>query len=142
MMKSLAFSMVVLGTTVAGQEAIRVPGSDTTLMTWATPEGSFWKASTDGGRTFSPPRRTRFDLMLRHGAFDPLAALPPVAEELRARESSRLRIVQLAAPALPPMLEAIEAAGATLLFYLPHHSYIVDVDPAAVDAISALPFVR
>jgi hypothetical protein len=88
------------------------------------------------------PRRTGFELRLRYAAFDPLVSEPDVPEDLRSAAGSRLRIVQYAAPALPAMRDALRAAGAEPVFYLPHHADLVVVEPADLPEVSALPFVR
>jgi serine protease AprX len=133
--------LLLVSAIVAAQEVVRVPGTPAVAVTWTAAGATWWKASLDGV-TFSEPRRTSFDLMLRYARFDPLAAVPEVPAGLAAPKDSRLHVVQYRAPVLPPMRDALEAVGARPLAYLPHHADLVAVDPARLAAIAALPFVR
>ena len=138
----LSILVVVATGTTFGQRLVAGPDGRELAVVWETPQGASWKASADGGATFTEPRPTSFDLMLRYARFDPLAASPHVPAALEGAESTRLWIVQYAAPPLPSMRDAVRAAGATRLFYLPHQADIVDADPARARALRALPFVR
>jgi serine protease AprX len=140
--RTALLALAVLAAAAAGQTLVEVPGTPARALTWTTPEGTWWQASADGGATYTEPRRTSFDLALRYARFDPLAAQPEVPPALAATDSSRLRIVQYAAPALPAMRAAVQAAGATRLFHLPHHANLVEIDPERLPALAALPFVR
>src|SRR5262249_37178918 len=133
---------LALAVTCAAQNMISVPGTRAVARTWASAEGTWWQESADGGATFSEPRLTSFDLMLRYAQFDPLVSQPQVPADLASAAASRLWIVQYAAPPLPEMREQVALAGARDVAYLPRHADIVDVDPAALATIGKLPFVR
>src|SRR5262245_41443579 len=98
MTRSAAALMLLLAAIAAGQAVVTVPGTQTVAMTWTDAEGTWSKESLDGGATFSEPRLTSFDLMLRWARFDPLASAPEIPAGLASDESSRLRIVQYRAP--------------------------------------------
>ncbi|HEV8241192.1 MAG TPA: S8 family serine peptidase [Thermoanaerobaculia bacterium] len=80
--------------------------------------------------------------------FDPLAdGEPPVPVALRVNTGTDLsragfRLVQLVGPARDKWLTAIGRAGARVLQYYPHDTYLVWSPPAADEAVRALAFVR
>ena len=132
-MTRLAAALVlVLAALAAGQSLVTVPGTDTVAVTWTDAGGTWWKASLDGGATFTEPRLTSFDLMLRYARFDPLVSQPEVPADLAAGDelAAADRAVRRARRS-PRCATRVRAAGATPLFYLPHHADIVDGRPGA-----------
>ncbi|MCW5753868.1 MAG: S8 family serine peptidase [Phycisphaeraceae bacterium] len=87
-------------------------------------------------------------IMLSEGAFDPLH--DPVRRlshglllaSLAERHEHELWLVQLRAPTLQPMLEAIEAAGGRVASFFPDGAFVVRMDEPSRERVSALPFVR
>jgi hypothetical protein len=95
------------------------------------------------GKGYSPARATSYEVKLRHGEFEPLAAgAPPVGATFAADDDTNLYIVQFATQPLEVFREAVADLGGEVYFYLPRHSHIVKLDPAARDAVEALPYVR
>jgi serine protease AprX len=131
---------------VSDARTIRVENSRTVLAVWRETDASgardWTSASQDGGVTWFEARPADFELRLQYATFDPLVSVPAVPADLAAPPTSRRWIVQYAAPGLPAMRGALAARGAANLFHLPHHADVVDADPAAVEALRALPFVR
>ncbi|HEV2845796.1 MAG TPA: S8 family serine peptidase, partial [Thermoanaerobaculia bacterium] len=76
--------------------------------------------------------------------FDPLVeGEPEVAPHLRA-DATRpgFRLIQVAGPARDSWLSRLEGAGARVLQYYPHNTYLVWSGPAAANAVASLDFVR
>jgi subtilisin family serine protease len=76
--------------------------------------------------------------------FDPLVeGEPQVAPHLRA-DASRpgFRLVQLVGPSRDLWLSQLQGAGARILQYYPHNTYLVWSGPAAANAVAGLDFVR
>ncbi len=76
--------------------------------------------------------------------FDPLAEGEPKLPPDRLADPSRpgLRLVQLVGPAQESWLPRLAGAGARILQYYPHNTYLVWAGPAAGDAVRSLEFVR
>ncbi|MBM4128274.1 MAG: hypothetical protein FJ247_13220 [Nitrospira sp.] len=79
---------------------------------------------------------------LRFATFDPLAGQPKVPEELAARPTGRLWIVQARGQVDQPFREALSRAGATPLRYVPDDAYVVALAPDAVETVRRLRVVR
>ncbi|NOX58179.1 MAG: S8 family serine peptidase [Planctomycetes bacterium] len=93
------------------------------------------------GATFIEPRLLNYDIKLRDGDFEPLRSVPSVHAMLKADATCRLHIVQFATPPLIEMRKEVERFGEVRGF-LPQHSYVVEMDPASVPDVAAMPFVR
>ena len=75
--------------------------------------------------------------------FDPLEGTPSIPERLSVNtDRAGLHLLQLVAPVRDEWASELEAAGIELLQYYPHNSYLVWADPAELEEIQGLPFVR
>jgi hypothetical protein len=76
--------------------------------------------------------------------FDPLFdGEPDIAPALRAPyEGNQLRLVQFHGPNAFDWLQRLDAAGARVLQYYPHNTYLVWSGADVADAVAGLPFVR
>jgi hypothetical protein len=131
-----------------GAQLIRVPGSPVVVELWEGRDASgavspYYAISLDG-RTFSKPRPTSYQIKLRHGDFDPLAAAPapPIEPGFEAGEDTNLYLVQFVTQPLEDYRRVVRDLGGTIYFFVPRHSHIVKMDPETRDAVAALPFVR
>jgi hypothetical protein len=97
--------------------------------------------SDDGGLTYAV-RRSNFTIGLGGVSRDPLLVTPDFPTDLLADTGTTMHVVQFSTVSLSMYREAVENLGATLHGYLPHCSYIVEMDAATRDAVTALPFVR
>jgi hypothetical protein len=131
---------------VLDQRLIDVPGTSIRLVTWTevlpdTQAVPFYAVSLDG-QSVATVRRTSYALKLRHGDFDPGAAVPPVMPSLAADATTNLFIVQFGTQPLEEFRTAIADLGGTVRHFLANHSHIVQMTPQVRDAVAALPYVR
>jgi serine protease AprX len=124
-----------------------VPGSPARAVTWteldpgtgATP--SFYSLSLDG-LSFTEAIETSYEILLRHGQFDPLVAVPEVAPTLRALPASRLWIVQYWTQGIDAYRDVVRALGGDIHLFLANHANVIESGPDAVELLRAQPFVR
>ncbi|MHC4234743.1 MAG: S8 family serine peptidase, partial [Planctomycetota bacterium] len=131
---------------VLNQRLIDVPDTSIRLVTWTEvlPDKQavpFYAVSLDG-QSVATVRRTSYALKLRHGDFDPGAAVPPVMPSLAADATTNLFIVQFVTQPLEEFRTAIAKLGGTVRHFLANHSHIVQMTPQVGDAVAALPYVR
>lgn len=131
---------------VVDPRVVEVPGSEARVVVWQERDAAgvtvpFYAVSLDGERV-DTVRETSYDLLLRHGRFDPLTDAAGVAPELAAEAGTRLLIVQLVSQPLEAMRRQLEAAGARVVAYLAQHAYVVEMSAADRAQVSGLPFVR
>jgi serine protease AprX len=81
-------------------------------------------------------------ILLRFATFDPLAALPPVPEQLLAAADTHLWIVQWQASPTDEDRAAVRAAGGVIRGYLPHDAHVVRFEGSGGVAFARLPRVR
>lgn len=104
----------------------------------ASPASSAARAST--------PRQVA-ELRFASGIFrpdGPAASAPAWYRDLseeRSARGHRYLIAIASGPLDPVQRRRMEQAGAAVLGYIPDHGYRVRIDPAAVDAVGALPFI-
>ena len=108
---------------VTGARFIGVSGSTLLIGLWNETAGAgrivpHYAVSLDGVGFF-PARSTSYAIKLRGGGFDPLAAVPAVAESLRAEASGTVFVVQFVAPPLEAFREGIRQLGGTVPGFLP-----------------------
>jgi serine protease AprX len=123
-----------------------VPGSPALAATWteradgvATP----WYALSLDGALFHASQPTSYELELRYARFDPLRAQPAVPAFLDGeRFGARLFIVQYWTQGLEDYRAALAALGAREHLFLAQHANVVELDPARLDEVRALEFVR
>jgi len=125
---------------------IRLPGKSSVARVWTarTPEGrsaTFSSVSADGVH-FSAPVETDPHLELRFARFDPLRGDARVPANLRARADGRLFVVQGWTQVLEDHRQALREAGAEIHRYLANQANVVELDPAALERVRALPTVR
>ena len=61
---------------------------------------------------------------------------------LRSRAAGRLHIVQFVTHPLEDYRDALQALGASVRGYLPHHAHVVEMAPALAARVARLDFVR
>ncbi|NUQ50070.1 MAG: S8 family serine peptidase, partial [Phycisphaerae bacterium] len=115
---------------------------DGAVVAWWRERGATFYAISLEGRSLSTVRQTSYDVLLQYDAFDPLERQPGPPSFLAADEASELGIVQFHTQPLEEYAAALLAAGAQIFTYVGNHAYIVRADPAARQALGALPFVR
>ncbi|MEC7584468.1 MAG: S8 family serine peptidase [Planctomycetota bacterium] len=79
---------------------------------------------------------------VHYGPFDPLVALPQIADELRAGPDTGLWLVQFRGKPTESARALVQSVGASLHTYMPEHAYVVRMDRAQSAAVRALPVVR
>ncbi|MHC5112922.1 MAG: S8 family serine peptidase [Planctomycetota bacterium] len=134
---------------VAKTRTIAVPDSPVVLKLWEAPDENgrrvpHYAISFDGGADFSVARPTSYDLKLRAGRFDPLAADAPFLHPtLKATDATNVHIVQFVTQPLEEFRAAIaELGGKVHPFYLADHSHLVEMTPEVRAAVADLPYVR
>jgi hypothetical protein len=123
-----------------------VPGSLALAATWTETTGNqatpFYALSLDG-ITFHGAQSTSYEIELRYARFDPLRSVPAVPASLDSeRFGNRLYIVQYWTQGLEDFRAALRALGARDHLFLAQHANVVDLDPARLDDVRALEFVR
>lgn len=116
-----------------------VGGVDVTR--WVDPTGPRATWSRNGGAPMSllnPDDRLYFVLQ----SFDPLVGVPTFSAPLGVPAGTRLRLVQFHTQILGPYRDAVEAAGAEILHYMPANALFVRCDANVAAALQALPCVR
>ncbi len=95
-----------------------------------------------------------YQLRLRYASFDPLQGVPVVpalfqvnlnplpGDDVTNQLVEQVYIVQFTTQPLEEYRAALRTIGAEFYKYLPHHAYLVRLDPAERDQVAALPFVR
>lgn len=87
-------------------------------------------------------------LHLKGATFDPMLGAPAIDEALRWNRDAAdpgapaAFVVQLREPTTEAAKEALAAAGATVVEYVPENAWIVRAAPADADRVGALPIVR
>lgn len=118
------------------------PSGRASFVNW-TEGGRRWTSwSRDGGATWSPAGVVDVLLRLRAGTAGPGDELPTAGAGLSAAASGRLFLVQFRTIGLPEWREALAAAGAEVLSFVPSNAHIVRMDPALASRIAALDFVE
>lgn len=88
-------------------------------------------------------REPPIPLRLAAGQFDPVRDASPAPASLNgAPLLSPYLLVQFRGPIRPEWREALEAAGARILDYLPDYAYVIRAPPGLADLLAALPGVR
>ncbi len=131
--------------TIQNASLYEFDASDAAVVVWdevdaAGKNQGYFTVARDG-QSFVEPRPLQREIKLRHIGFEPKSEVPNVAASLRAAQSVRVHIVQFVAPPLPEMRKQVEQFG-DVRGFLPHHSYVVEMDAAEVEQVKALPFVR
>lgn len=93
------------------------------------------------------PKREETRIRLANGIeFDTRVGEPAIPGALRAEAPAPGEraswIVQVEAPVGADFAGRLEAAGASVVAYLPEYAFLVRADDRALDAVTALPFVR
>ncbi len=88
------------------------------------------------------PNRTSIKIYLRRATFDPLSALPSIASTLQADATSRLLLAQFDSEPTAEIRQALVAAGAQPLLYIPDNALVVRLDGTHAAALPALPGLR
>jgi hypothetical protein len=134
---------------VTEARAIEMPESPAKVVVWNETAGGGSKvphyAISLDGKTVSAVKETSYELMLRYGKFDPLVGVPSTPSELTARRAASGKgayIVQFVTQPLDEYRAVVRSLGGDIFIHLPNHSYIVQMDSSARDAVAALPFVR
>ncbi|MCA9252483.1 MAG: S8 family serine peptidase [Phycisphaerales bacterium] len=131
--------------TINNQALYEFSDTSTKVVTWdetgaAGDEQAYFTVARDGAAFFEPRLLNR-EIKLRDASFEPVRGVPAIDPALQAGADCRVRIVQFAIPPLPEMRQAVEQFG-TVRAFLPHHSFVVEMDQAGAAQVAALPFVR
>ncbi len=121
----------------------RDPAGRAAFATWvetATGE-TFASWSRDGGKDWTEGRPVALDVRLRDGSAGPGEPLPPAPAGWTLPPGGRVFLVQLRTISLPEWREALAAAGAEIVGFMPHATHLVRVDPSRVADLSRLDFV-
>lgn len=104
----------------------------------------YYAFSLDGSQWSRPIPGDPSILNLRWATFDPLLlpSAPDIPPHLRALPTSTTFIIQFVVPPIDSMRSAVEDLGATVHTSLPQSAYIVNINPAQLPALRALPAVR
>src|SRR5688572_27577422 len=131
---------------VADLDLRSVPGSPALAATWTEfADGARvpWYALSLDGVRFHPAQPTSYEIELRYARFDPLVQVPAVPAFLDGeRFGGRLYIVQYWTQGLEQYRAALRALGARDHLFLAQHANVFELDPAQLDAVRALEFVR
>ncbi|MEO1007394.1 MAG: GC-type dockerin domain-anchored protein [Planctomycetota bacterium] len=111
------------------------------VQTW-TENGTPMVAISLDGQGVDRVVEQRPTIRLRYAEFDPAVTTPAVPRELRATADSRAFIVQYVSQPLEAYGQAIADLGGQVERFLADQAQIVTIDPAQVDAVADLPFVR
>ncbi len=121
----------------------RDPAGAAAFVTW-TESGSsapWFAVSEDAGATWRPAASLPDAVLLRDGAARPGEPFPAPAPGFAEPEAGRLFVVQFHTLGLDAWRNALAAAGAEVLSYLPQNAHVVRVDPGLVPALRHLDFV-
>jgi len=130
---------------IRNERVVPAPGTTLTLALWdeeVNGQSQAHYAISRDGLTFSRARATSYELRLRDGRFDPLAAVASVPPLLESPLDSELHLVQFVVQPMPEFVAEITRLGGTVRKYVPHHAYVVSMSPQVGDAVEALPYVR
>ena len=121
----------------------RDPAGRAAFATWLeTATGETFAAwSRDAGKSWTEGRPVALDVRLRDGAARPGDLLPPAPAGWTLPPGGRVFLVQLRTISLPEWRDALEAAGAEIVGFVPHATHLVRIDPARVAELSRLDFV-
>ncbi len=144
-------ALQVEGVTVRTTEAniseasfVAISRSATKVATWV--EGTrgeshpYYAISLDG-KNWTEAKKTSYQLMLKAGSFDPKEASRQEFT-LASRPESRLYVVQFVTQGLEDYRQALRNMGVEIHRFLPQHAVIVRMEPAMLEAVQALDFVR
>jgi hypothetical protein len=133
------------GARIANQRLLTFGASPKLLVCWDEYAGgakTSWFALSVDGKSFAPAVQADPRIRLRYAEFDPLAAPPPVPQELRAGAGNELWLVQFVATPLDEMRAQIAALGGTVERFVPDGTHVIRMNAAASTRVAALPFVR
>jgi Subtilase family len=99
-----------------------------------------YRVAFEGG-ALSRTRTARYELQLKRQRFDPLAGAPEFTDSPLSA-GGKVYIVQFKTQSLTAYRDELERLGATVWNFLPYQAHLVWLEPAAVEVVRALPFVR
>jgi hypothetical protein len=137
---SAALLLASSGFAVAAQSQT-VQVGDGYVRTWVDAGQPMVAISLDG-RSEQRVTEQRGTVLLRYAEFDPAVFVPAVPDHLTAVDDNRAFIVQYISQPLEAYGDAIARLGGRVERFMPDQAQIVTIDPAMVDAVRALPFVR
>jgi hypothetical protein len=120
---------------------LRLSGKRSAARIWQEHGVHYYSLSLDGER-FGAAVASDYALELRFARFDPALREPEVPAALRASPANRLFVVQYWTQALEDWRAAVRAAGGEIHLFLANHANVVELDPAALERVRALPIVR
>lgn len=125
---------------------IAVPGDDDLLILWnetgAGDSSGPYFAMYENGVLMHAPRPAEYTFGFRYAPFDPLAGEPGIHPALAADAGNELYLVQFWTAPLDSFRAAIRAEGGVLHDYIHPNAYVVRMNAATAERISALPMVR
>jgi len=92
--------------------------------------------------TSGQPDRTSIKIFLRRATFDPLRTTPSIASALQADTTSHLVLVQFTSEPTAQIHQALAAAGARALLYIPDNALVVRLGNSEAAGLPALPGLR
>ena len=108
-------------------EFIEVPGSNVRIELGAN---ATYRVSLDPEYRV---RHTSYELLVKRGPFDPLAAAPPASSRIDG-SGGRLYLVQFFTPPLAEYRAHLATLGARSLSFFPHNAHIMEMSAAAAAA--------
>jgi serine protease AprX len=129
-------------TAPSAEQDVRFTLGGLTVRRWVDGAGTHAATSRDGGASWQPLLPPNDDLQLVGGQFDPRTAQPQFPGVLGAPAGTRLQVVQFHTQVLAQYRDAVTAAGAEILHFLPASALLVRGDAAALAAVQALSCVR
>ncbi len=123
-----------------------VAGTATKVVTWdeQLPGGGVshhYAIALDGTRVVSV-RSTEYTIPLSYASFEPSKGEPPVAANLDTPAGNTAYLVQFKTVPLESYQQALVAAGAEIVGYIPDETHVVRMSPEVLAQVKAMPFVR
>lgn len=129
---------------ILNQKIISVNRS-TKVVTWSEEkeENTTHFYSINLGKKWTTAKNTSYEIMLKNYQFDPMNDnRKKISFELKNRDNARLFIVQFVTQGLKAYRDVLKSMNVEIYQFLPHHSYIVRMEPSQVKAVNDLEFVR
>ncbi len=123
-----------------------VAGTATKVATWdeQLPGGGVshhYAIALDGVNVVSV-RTTEYNIPLTYASFEPSKGEPPVPANLDTPTGNSVYLVQFKTVPLESYQQALVAAGAEIVGYVPDETHVVRMSPEALAQVKAMAFVR
>ncbi|HEX6851115.1 MAG TPA: S8 family serine peptidase [Candidatus Polarisedimenticolaceae bacterium] len=124
------------------RRVVEVPDAGIRYAVWSESGERFVAFSRDGGASWTRPRAMDLSIPLRFARLLPGEDVPAAPAGFSSRAGNRLYLVQFETPGLEAYRRILRDLGAEVLQFVPHQSHVLRMDPDAVAAVAAQPFVR